>query len=139
MNRNVLLGVAAILTLLDVVIHLRRSVIPDGNPFGSALHTQFLLYGVVAVVLVIGLFVAPMWLGSRAWLAQAALAVWVLGAVGAWLVAYHAPNPAGMVPDEGYVSKLLELTVVAILVVSIVRDRAAYAARPVQVSAEPGR
>jgi hypothetical protein len=139
MNRNVLLGVAAILTLLDVLIHLRRSVIPDGNPFASALHTQFLLYGVVAVVLVIGLFVAPAWLGSRAWLARAALAVWVLGAVGAWLVAYHAPNPAGMVPDEGYVSKLLELTVVAILVVSIVRDRAAYAAKPVPVPAKRGQ
>jgi hypothetical protein len=139
MNRNVLLGVAAILTLIDVTIHLRRSVIPDGNPFGSSLHTQFLLYSVVAVVLVIGLFVAPAWLGSRAWLAQAALAVWVLGAIGVWLVAYHAPDPAGMVPDEGYVSKLLELAVVAILVVSIVSDRAAYAARPVQVSAEPGQ
>jgi hypothetical protein len=138
-NRNILLAVAAVLMAMDVVIHLRRSVIPDGNPFGSALHTQFFIYGTVALVLVICMFVAPMWLGSRAWLVQAALAVWVLGAVGAWLVAYHAPDPAGLVPDEGYVSKGLELLIAVILVASIVRDRATAPAANLGVSAKPGQ
>jgi hypothetical protein len=101
--------------LVDAGIHFRRSILPDGNPFGTSLHQQFLLYTVVALLLVVGLYVAPRRLGSRAWIASVALMVWELGAVGAWLIAYHAPNPPGLVPDEGYVSKVIELLIVLVL------------------------
>jgi hypothetical protein len=115
MSRQVCIGLAAILTLVDVVIHLRRSLLPDGNPFGSSLHQQFLLYCVVAFVLVVGLLGARRWLGDRAWIASAAMVIWQLGAIGVWLLAYHAPNPPGLVPDEGYISKILEALVILVL------------------------
>ena len=103
------------LTLVDVAVHLRRSLVPDGNPFGSPLHQQFFLYCVGACLLVVALLGAPRWLGPRAWWASAALIIWELGAIGVWFVAYHAPNPPGLVPDEGYVSKILEVLVILAL------------------------
>jgi len=115
MSRQVCITLAAILTVIDAGIHLRRSLLPDFNPFGSALHQQFLLFSLVALVLAVALFVGPQWLGSRGWLTSAALIVWMVGAVVVWLVAYHAPNPGGLVPDEGYVSKILEVLVALVL------------------------
>jgi len=115
MQRRVLIWVAVILTLLDVALHLRRSLVPNGNPFDSPLHAQFLLYSVVALVLALGLLVAPAWLGPRAWLASAALIVWQLGAIAVWFAMYHAPNPPGVVPDEGYVSKVIEAVIILCL------------------------
>ncbi len=114
--RQILIWAAVTLTLLDAALHLRRSLVPDGNPFGSSLHEQFLLYSLVAVVLALGLLVAPSWLGPRAWIMSAALIVWELGAIGVWFAMYHAPNPPGVVPDEGYVSKAIELLIIILLV-----------------------
>jgi hypothetical protein len=114
--RQMLIWAAVILTFLDAALHLRRSLVPDGNPFGSSLHEQFLLYSLVAVVLALGLLVAPAWLGPRAWIMSAALIVWQLGAILVWFAMYHAPNPPGVVPDEGYVSKVIELLIIIVLV-----------------------
>ncbi|MBV9354989.1 MAG: hypothetical protein JO023_05625 [Chloroflexi bacterium] len=114
--RQILIWSAVILTFLDAALHLRRSLVPDGNPFGSPLHEQFLLYSLVAVVLALGLLVAPSWLGPRAWIMSAALIVWELGAIAVWFAMYHAPNPPGVVPDEGYVSKAIELLIIILLV-----------------------
>ena len=75
MSRQVWIGLAAVLTIVDTAIHLRRSMVPDGNPFGTPLHQQFFLYTVVALLLVVALYMAPRWLGGRAWLASAALIV----------------------------------------------------------------
>jgi hypothetical protein len=115
MPRCLLIWAAVLLTLLDAALHLRRSLVPDGNPFGSSLHQQFLLYSVVAVVLALGLLVAPAWLGPRAWMMSAALIIWELGAIVVWFAMYHAPNPPGVVPDEGYVSKAIEALVIMLL------------------------
>jgi hypothetical protein len=115
MTRQVCIALAAVLTAVDAGLHLRRSLVPDGNPFGTPLHQQFFLYTVVAVLLVVGLLVAPARLGQRAWIASAMLMVWELGALGVWLIAYHAPNPPGLVPDEGYVSKFIEVLIVVVL------------------------
>jgi hypothetical protein len=123
MNRTALVIVASLLTLVDVAIHLRRSLVPDGNPFSSALHEQFFLYCAVAVLLVIGVLTAPRWLAGRAWLLNTALIVWELGAIGVWLVAYHGPNPTGLLPDEGYVAKTIEAIVVILLVVATFAPR----------------
>ncbi|MBV9132764.1 MAG: hypothetical protein JO318_08690 [Chloroflexi bacterium] len=119
MSRRVLVATAAVLTVVDAAIHLRRSLVPTPNPFESPLHEQFLLYSVVAIVLVILLIGAPRWLGGRTWLASLALIVWLLGAIGVWLIAYHAPNPPGVLPDEGYVSKVIELLVILVLLATL--------------------
>ncbi len=124
MNRNFFIGTAVVLTLLDVALHFRRALIPDGNPFGTPLHQQFVLYCVVAIVLVVALLSPPGWLGGRAWLPAAALLVWELGAIGVWLIVYHAPNPPGLVPNEGYVSKAIEFLIVLALL-----PKVAYAAK----------
>ena len=93
MNRSTLIWAAALLAVLDVGVHLRRSLIPNGNPFASPLHQQFFLYCVVAIVLVGTTLTGPMWLKGRAWLASAGLMAWEAGAIIVWLLSYHAPNP----------------------------------------------
>ena len=104
---------AALLVLVDIVIHLRRSLLPKGNPFSSPLHQQFFLYCVVALVLVIAILVSIR--AQQGWVARAALIAWEAGAIAVWLVAYHAPNPRGIMPDEGYVSKLIEAVAILVL------------------------
>lgn len=116
MSRQVFVWLGTVLTVLDAAIHVRRSLLPDGNPFGTPLHQQFFLYSAVALILVVVVSMGPRLLGSRAWLASAALMVWELGAIGVWLVAYHAPNPSGLVPSEGYISKVIEALIVLALV-----------------------
>jgi hypothetical protein len=118
MGRQMWIGLAAVLTLLDASIHLRRSLV-NGNPLDTPLHQQFFLYTVVALLLLVGLLMAPRWLGNRAWIVSAALIAWELGALGVWLIAYHAPNPAGLVPAEGYVSKTIEVLNALVLLMTI--------------------
>jgi hypothetical protein len=125
MSRQMWIGLAAVLTLVDAGIHFRRSLIPDGNPLGTPLHQQFFLYTVVALLLAGGLFFAPRWLDNRAWIVSAALIAWELGALGVWLIAYHAPNPAGLVPAEGYVSKSIEVLIALVLLPTLRLPRAA--------------
>jgi hypothetical protein len=36
-----------------------------------------------------------------------------------WFISYHAPNPPGLVPDEGYVSKAIEVLIVVALLASL--------------------
>ena len=115
MKRQSLIWMAAVLTVVDIVIHLRRSLVPNGNPFVSPLHQQFFLYCVVAAILVVALVTASKSLGSHAWLASVALIAWEAGAIAVWLLAYHAPNPPGVLPDEGYVAKVIEALVILAL------------------------
>ena len=115
MSRQVLIATAAVLTVVDAAIHFRRSLVPRPNPFESSLHEQFLLYATVALALAVLLIGAAKWFGGRAWLISLALIIWEIGAIAVWLVAYHAPNPPGILPDEGYVSKVIEAVVILAL------------------------
>lgn len=119
MNRGIFAWIGVVLLQLDAILHLYRASLPNTAFFSSPLHQQYMLYVIVAEVLVVGLLTAPRWLGSRTWMGNVVAICWELGALGVWLIVYHAPEPAGLIFALAPVAKSLEVLVIVFLLLDL--------------------
>jgi len=99
------------LALADGVLHLSLDLILfRGRFFANTLSVLFLLDFLGYVVLTAAFVLSPRWLGSKRWLVNAAMILFVAIALVDW-AARGGPNPRGL----GYLSKVVEVLLVAAL------------------------
>lgn len=111
-----------LLALADGVLHLALDAIlfrgnflgplPFPSPYLIPLNQLFVLNCVGYVVLAVLFWFAPRLLGSRRWLAHVALGAFAALTIAGWLQ-FGLPNPRGL----GYLSKALEVALIAALAV----------------------
>jgi hypothetical protein len=113
-----------VLAIADGVLHFilnfvlfRGNVfgpLPFGSPFGVALNHLFVLNLVGYLVLAAAFWFAPRFLDARSWLVDVALILFSLLTILGW-VQIGMPNPRGL----GYLSKALEVALIAALAVHL--------------------